>query len=90
MAGKQFFNVIKDYYPKLQECGGFELFLCVSNSRNLEIISPKIVASPKLLKAIVGTSKVYIRQIQKDLDLQESIECVSPEVMLFTLYIQTC
>lgn len=70
---KEFVRIIVDHYPKLDGCGGFELLRCISNSRNLEVISPQIASSPKLLKAIVGSSKVYIRPIQKELDLESTI-----------------
>ena len=81
MEAKDFFRVIVEHFPKLDGCGGFELLKCISNSRNLEVISPKIASSPKLLKAIVGTSKIYIRPIQKNLDLDESALDSSYEVL---------
>jgi hypothetical protein len=82
MTAREFFGVIVEHFPKLHGCGGFELLRCISNSRNLEAISPKIAASPKLLKAIAGTSKIYIRPIQRDLDLEESaLDSSSLEMM---------
>lgn len=69
MTHEEFWSLIAGYFPKLEGCGDFKLLCCGSNSRCLEDISPKISRSPKLLRVVAGTSKIYIRPIQQDLDL---------------------
>ena len=46
----------------------------MANSRLLEPLSSSISSSPKLLKSVIGKSRVYIRPIQKDLDLSTDSE----------------
>ena len=58
-------------YPKLKEGGGFEILRCRPNTRELELISPRIASNPQLLKRKVGNGRVYIRPIQRDLSLSE-------------------
>ena len=84
---EELFAVISDYFLKLKGCGRFQLLRSMSNSRQLVVISPKIAKSPKLLKAIVGTSKIYIRPIQQDIDMESSIsESVSSTQVLICMY----
>ena len=53
-------------FPKLKNCGGFELMHCVANCRTLSVI--ECASSVTELKANVGNqSKIYSRPIQKDL-----------------------
>ncbi|CAB4029506.1 Hypothetical predicted protein [Paramuricea clavata] len=53
-------------FPKLKECGGFELMNCIANCRNLSTLD--CAWSAKSLKAnIGGQSRIYLRPIQKDL-----------------------
>ena len=53
-------------FPKLKECGGFELMNCIANCRNLSTLD--CAWSVKSLKAnIGGQSRIYLRPIQKDL-----------------------
>lgn len=64
-----------DAFPKLLESGGFELMRC-PNSRNLECCVPSALQSPQATQERVGRSKVYIRPIQKDLDVTPiDVEC---------------
>ena len=58
-----------DSYPRLLDSGGFELMRCCSNSRNLEPLPHVVLQSPKATQECVGRSKVYIRPIQRDLDI---------------------
>lgn len=78
---EEFWDIITSNYPKLLRCGGFELLRCMANSRALELISRNISQSPKLLKAVIGNGRVYVRPLQKDLDLEpiesNSSSCVS-------------
>ena len=53
-------------FPKLKECGGFELMNCIANCRNLSTLD--CAWSVKSLKTnIGGQSRIYLRPIQKDL-----------------------
>ena len=53
-------------FPKLKNCGGFELMHCVANCRTLSVI--ECASSVRELKANVGNQpKIYLRPIQKDL-----------------------
>ena len=59
-------------FPKLEDCGGFELLRCQPHGlKTLEPISAAIVQSPKLLKSVIGNGRVFIRPIQKDLSLRQ-------------------
>lgn len=65
----EFWSVITSAYPKLLNCGGFELLRCMCQSRELEPISRSVAKSPKLLKSVLCNRKVFIRPLQKDLDI---------------------
>lgn len=65
----EFRRLILETFPKLHDAGGFELLRCVSNSKSLELISSTISRSPKLLKSVIGSGRVFIRPLQRDLDL---------------------
>ena len=54
-------------FPKLKDCGGFELMRCIPNCRVLEPLKCNMDA--KSLKMAVGQGKVYIRPIQKSLSV---------------------
>ena len=68
LSPQQFKEVIIENFPKLKDSGGFELLRCRPNSRQLEPISFTVASSPKLLKTIIGNSRIYIRPIQCNLD----------------------
>ena len=65
----EFWSVITSAYPKLLNCGGFELLRCMTNSRELEPISRSVAKSPKLIKSVLSNRKIFIRPLQKDLDI---------------------
>ena len=81
-AKEEFLQIITSNFPKLKKCGGFELLRCGSNSKKLEVLSNKVCWSPRLLKAIIGSGRIFIRPIQKDLDTDplEKNGSSSPEV----------
>ena len=59
-------------FPKLEDCGGFELLRCQPHGlKRLEPISAAIVQSSKLLKSVIGNGQVFIWSIQKDLSLRQ-------------------
>ena len=59
-------------YPKLSSGGGYEL-LRASGNRKLEIIPvPQEGCSVNFLRSVVHNAKVYVRPIQRDLDMTPS------------------
>ena len=66
---KEFHEILIQRYPMLIDAGGFELLRCVTNTRLLEPISASVAKSPKLVKQIIGNGWIYIRPLQKNLDL---------------------
>lgn len=67
--GEEFREMILSNFPKLRDGGGFDLLRCISNTKHLDVISPSVAMNAKLLKAAVGNGRVYVRPIQKNLDL---------------------
>ena len=63
----EFKAVIEDAFPKLEGCGGYEILRCVPNSKDLELISPVISQTPRLLRGIIGAGRIFIRPIQQNL-----------------------
>ncbi len=82
-SAEEFKAMITAAFPKLQGCGGFELLRCIPNSKEMEVISPTVSQSPRLLKSVVGSGRVFIRPIQQDLqmDIDTSLP-TSAEVMI--------
>lgn len=76
----EFKAIVIKQYPKLSNCGGFELLRCVTNSKSLEVVSPRLARVPRMLKSVIGTGKVFIRPIQKDLDLDATLDLKEVEV----------
>ena len=66
---KQFQEALTSAFLKLSGCGGFELLRCLPNSKDLETMSPSFAHSPRLLKNVIGNGRVFIRPIQKDLNV---------------------
>lgn len=71
-TAQQFYDDLLSQYPKLREGGGFELLrVTEGGSRDLEIIKvPDGGYTTVYLKAVVHSAKLYIRPLQKALDLQ--------------------
>ena len=67
-------ETILDAFPKLRDGGGFMFYKCTVNSRALEPLSQVVLSSPKMLKERVGTTRTYIRPVQKDLDISVVFE----------------
>jgi len=70
----------KDYilttYPKRGNCGGFEILKTsgMTRSRNLVVLpSPNTGYTIKTLKENMGHAVIYIRPMQKDLELSSSV-----------------
>lgn len=61
---------LTDYYPKLAEGGGYELLRSGGGGRELFVIDmPSVGYSAQYLKSIISSAKIYVRPLQKDLDL---------------------
>ena len=65
----EFNETLLQAFPKLKYGGGFEMLKCTSSTRKLEVIPFTISSSARLLKAYMGTARIYIRPIQVNLDL---------------------
>ena len=66
-------------FPKLCDCGGFELMRCAANCRELVLIEGSW--SVRELKANVGTqAKIYLRPIQKSLSTEPLAAEKTPKV----------
>ena len=76
-SGEEFREMILSHFPKLRDGGGFDLLQCIPNTKHLDVISPSVAMNAKLLKAAVGNGRVYVRPIQKNLDL--SIDKAIPQ-----------
>ena len=80
-SNDEFMSVIERHFPKLSGCGGYELLRCVANTKDLDTISTSVSRSPRMLKAIIGNGRVFIRPIQQTLDLDPIFdETKSPQV----------
>ena len=79
---KEFQNTLINEFPKLEDAGGFELLRCIPNSKTLEKMSPSVSTSPKMLKGVIGSGRIYIRPLQRDLCLSELDTANTPEVIL--------
>lgn len=70
-------DVLYTVFPKLRNAGGFVLCKCAANTRNLEPLSQVAWLSLQRLKDRVGTSRTYIRPLQKSLDLSVAVDLSS-------------
>ena len=70
MSAEEFGEFLYEQFPPLREGGGYQLLKCLPN---MEVLSPNVHASPALLKPRVGASRTYIRPLQKDLDITETV-----------------
>ena len=52
-------------FPKLRDCGGFEIFQSLPNSRDLVVIDSSLAARVFKAKLHGSQGKIYIRPIQK-------------------------
>lgn len=67
-------DVLYSVFPKLKTAGGFVLCKCPPNTRNLEALSQIAWSSLQRLKERVGTSRTYIRPLQRSLDLSVALD----------------
>ena len=76
------------YFPKLSKGRGYELLRC-SNRGGRELIlidRPKTGYTPQYVKSVICSAKIYIRPLQKDLDLSHSNEAVVLQVNVSGLF----
>ncbi|XP_077091738.1 uncharacterized protein LOC143744240 [Siphateles boraxobius] len=81
MNAEDFKDYILTTYPKLGNCGGFEILKTsgMTRSRNLVVLpSPNTGYTIKTLKENMGHAVIYIRPMQKDIELSSSVVCKSP------------
>ena len=60
-------------FPQLRDCGGFELMTCKANSRDLSVLNCSFTASNIKSKIGGGQGKIYIRPIQRNIELKDSV-----------------
>ncbi|XP_059375629.1 uncharacterized protein LOC132112055 isoform X2 [Carassius carassius] len=78
---EDFKNYILTTYPKLGDCGGFEILKTsgMTRSRNLVVLPcPNTGYTIKTLKENMGHAVIYVRPMQKDIELSSSVVCESP------------
>ena len=77
----EFHRMIMSMYPKLANCGGYELLRCYENSRSLSLIEPPYTAA--CLCAAVAQSRIYIRPVQSSVRLNVDTSSNGVSVLLF-------
>ncbi len=76
-------------YPKLAFGGGYELLRQGNGGRQLEEIpSPRQGYTTEFLKSVVHNAKVYIRPIQKSLDMSFTSSNVSFHIAMYHILIR--
>ena len=83
MPQEDFRELLFESFPRLRDGGGFQLLKGMPNSRSTEVLSVAVHASPSMLKQRVGSSKTYIRPLQRDLDLTPIVEDAADAVCLW-------
>lgn len=69
MSGEEFKELLVSYFPKLNDCGGYQLCQSINAKGDLEPLSTMSCCSPEILKQRCGSKRKYIVPIQQDLDL---------------------
>ena len=89
ISATQFRDVLYGTFPKLANGGGFQLYKCAPNSRELELLSKLAHASPANLKQLVNNVQTYIVPVQSHLDLSPVVDPPS-EVSLTCVCVCVC
>lgn len=63
-------EIVKDTCERLSNVGGIELLKCSQGIRLLEDIPVTNIYSPRYLKEIVGSGRIYVRPIQQSIKLE--------------------
>ena len=77
ISADEFRDILYDEFPRLRQGGGFRLYRCMPNTRNLEPLSVTVMSSPAMLKARVGTARTYIKPVQQSLELSPVLDLPS-------------
>ena len=92
ISATQFRDILHSAFPKLANSGGFHLYKCAPNSRELELLSKLAHAFPANLKQLVNNARTYIIPLQSDLYLSPILDAPS-EVSLtyvFMVWLPVC
>ena len=78
-TGQEFYDELLFQYPKLKEGGGFELLrVPEGGGKDLEVIKvPDGGYNVEFLRAVVHSARIFIRPLQKSLDLRPQTSQVS-------------
>ncbi len=76
-------NTIVTQFPKLKTGGGFEFLHCQPKSRDLHLIPSRVCSSIGMLRRMIGNDRVYIRPIQRNIDLAVVKEDINGVSLLF-------
>ena len=69
MTGEEFKELLVSYFPKLNDCGGYQLCQATNTKGDLEPLSVMSYYSPEILKQRCGSKRTYIVPMKRDLDL---------------------
>ena len=88
-TGQEFYDELLFQYPKLREGGGFELLrVPEGGGKELEVIKvPEGGYNTEFLRAVVHSARIFIRPLQKALDLRPQTSEVSYKVELTSHYL---
>ena len=80
-TGQEFYDELLYLYPKLREGGGYELLrVPEGGGKDLEVIKvPEVGYNTEYLRAVVHSAKIFIRPLQKTLDLTGASNEVSAQ-----------
>ncbi len=71
-------DVIYENYPKLKSLGGIEFLRVAKSSRQFTTIPPGISGfEARYLKRVINNGKLFLRPIQKAIDLNDNIVSVT-------------
>ncbi len=72
-------HTLEDKFPKLYGCGGYELLRCSEGGGKAlqPIAMPRSGYTVKYLRAVVHHAKIYIRPLQRSLEVNESEQVMS-------------
>ena len=78
-TAQEFRDQLQQEYPKLMDGGGFELLrIMEGGGKGLEDIQmPEAGYTPEYLKAVIHHAKIFVRPLQKNLDVQPQNTAVS-------------
>ncbi len=84
-SADEFKQEIINAFPKLSDAGGYRLYKCMPNTRDLEPLSVTTLTSPRALQGCGGNSRTYIHPLQIDLDLTKTTEYDDDDVCIICI-----